>query len=272
MTTELLIRFVLGILISGIISAAAYKRDSLSKNGVPGAMLVGTIIFGFGGWVWGVLLFSFFILSTLLSHYKSKVKENLAEKFEKGHQRDLGQALANGGAGAMLAILYFVYPEPFVVAAFAGSIATVNADTWATELGVLAKHPPRLITNWKRVDVGTSGGISLQGTLATLAGALSIALLLGLFLLIDGNAGYFRYIFPATLGGFAGSLFDSLLGATVQVIYYSPKRQKETEKKIDSDGTENTYLRGWRWLNNDRVNLISSLVGALVAAVVWNTF
>ncbi len=73
----------------------------------------------------------------------------------------------------------------------------------------------------------------------------------------------------AGAGGLAGSLFDSLLGATVQAIYYSSSRQKETEKKIDPDGTPNTLVRGWRWLDNDLVNFLSSLVGAAVAALVW---
>lgn len=269
---ELLIGFTLGIFISGFISGVAFRRRSLSKSGVPGAMLMGTMIFGFGGWEWGALLVSFFVLSTLLSHYKSGIKENLAEKFEKGHRRDLGQTLANGGAGALLAVLFFVYPKPFVLAAFAGAMATVNADTWATELGVLAKHPPRLITSWKTVEVGTSGGISVQGTIATVAGALSIGLLLALFLMIDGDSNCFQFIFPAVAGGAAGSLFDSFLGATVQVIYYSPKRQKETERKIDADGSENIYKRGWRWLNNDWVNFVSSLLGALISVVIWNTF
>ena len=71
----------------------------------------------------------------------------------------------------------------------------------------------------------------------------------------------------AALAGLAGSLFDSLLGATVQAIYYSTNREKETEKVIDPDGTPNTPLRGWRWLDNDWVNFISSGVGAALAAL-----
>ena len=71
------------------------------------------------------------------------------------------------------------------------------------------------------------------------------------------------------LGGLAGSLSDSLLGATVQGIYYSPSREKETEKRFEADGSQNQHLRGWRWLGNDWVNLFSSLVGAGVAAASW---
>ena len=71
------------------------------------------------------------------------------------------------------------------------------------------------------------------------------------------------------LGGLTGALIDSLLGATVQGIYYSTARDKETEKRIDPDGTSNGLVRGWRWLNNDAVNLISSLAGAFAGALVW---
>jgi uncharacterized membrane protein len=73
----------------------------------------------------------------------------------------------------------------------------------------------------------------------------------------------------AGVGGLAGSLFDSLLGATVQAMYYSASRDKETEKRIDPDGQPNQHVRGWAWLDNDVVNLISSLVGAGMAALWW---
>jgi len=79
-------------------------------------------------------------------------------------------------------------------------------------------------------------------------------------------------LLAAALGGMAGSLFDSLLGATVQAIYYSQSRGKETEKRHEADGSQNRQVRGWRWLGNDWVNLFSSLVGALVAAASWSVF
>ncbi|MGC9394781.1 MAG: DUF92 domain-containing protein [Anaerolineae bacterium] len=275
----------LGFIISAAIGWAAYKREALSPSGVLGAILTGTAIFGFGGWPWGLLLITFFVLGSLLSKYKEATKEMLAEKFAKGSRRDLAQALANGGAGALIAIAYWLTGQPLLWFAFVGAMATVNADTWATELGVLSKRPPRLITTKELVEVGTSGGVSLQGTLATLAGGAVIGVAGALFLYVESLLRYHPRMFlhplsclvypgnctllpvVGALAGLAGSLCDSLLGATVQAIYYSTKREKETEKVIDPDGTPNTLLRGWRWLNNDWVNFISSGVGAALAAL-----
>jgi uncharacterized membrane protein len=136
----------------------------------------------------------------------------------------------------------------------------VNADTWATELGVLSKNLPRLITNGKAVERGTSGAVSLPGSLAALGGAALIGLTAGLFSL---KAEPLRLAGAAILGGLAGSFFDSLLGATVQAIYYCPACQKETERHPRHlCGTETSLRRGWRWLNNDVVNFACSLVGA----------
>jgi uncharacterized membrane protein len=141
---------------------------------------------------------------------------------------------------------------------------------------VLSRRPPRLVTTWQAVERGTSGGVSGLGTLAALAGALTIGLAALGFLAFDGLLGGQGFagagwaLLPAAvLGGLAGSLVDSLLGASVQAIYYSARRHKETEKRIDPDGTPNVRRRGWRWLDNDGVNFVSSLAGALVGVAVW---
>jgi uncharacterized protein (TIGR00297 family) len=274
---NLLIQLAVGIVLSGLVAGLAYWRGSLTKSGGLGAILVGTLIFGFGGWAWGVLLIVFFVSSSLLSHYKAGEKSGLAEKFDKGSQRDFGQALANGGIAALAAVLSLALPMPLMLAAFSGALATVNADTWATELGVLSKRPPRLITTGKPVEYGTSGGISVLGTLATLGGGLLIGLAAALLIAVnDRFAGRDFAALPlipvALLAGLAGSLFDSLLGATVQSIYYCPTCQKETEKKLHTCGTPTNRLRGWPWLDNDLVNLVSSLVGALAACLLWWVF
>jgi uncharacterized protein (TIGR00297 family) len=252
-------RLLLGLILSVVIGYAGYRREALTRSGWLGAVIVGTSIFGFGGLDWGLLLIAFFVSSSLLTRYKESAKVAAAEAFAKGGPRDLGQALANGGVAAAIALLSILTGEArLLFAAFVGAVAEANADTWATELGILARQQPRLITNGRAVPAGASGGVTGFGTLSGLGGA---ALIGGLAALFRGDG---RLLLVGAIAGLAGSLFDSLLGATVQAIYYSDKRGKETERPIDRDGSPNRHLRGWRWMNNDVVNLLGTTVGSLI--------
>jgi len=270
-----------GFALSLVIGVIGYRRGALNGSGLVGALITGTLIFGLGGWEWGTLLITFFVSSSALSFYHAREKQELAEKFAKGHRRDVGQALANGGLAALLAVLSHLLPtslSPTLAGegkggvlwfvACAGAMAAVNADTWATELGVLSPHSPRLITTGRQVEVGASGGVTWLGTGASLGGALLIGLLggLGALVLRQGWAVASALLLAATVGGLTGSLCDSLLGATVQAIYWCDICQKETERQVHRCGTQTRLLRGWRWLGNDLVNFIASAVGALVAA------
>jgi uncharacterized membrane protein len=124
-----------------------------------------------------------------------------------------------------------------------------------------------LLITGKPVEKGTSGGISRLGTLSALAGAALIGVVAALFSLATGALGI---ILIASLSGLIGSLFDSLLGATVQAIYYCPACQKETERQpLHTCGTQTVRVRGWLWLNNDLVNFACSLAGALSATGLW---
>jgi len=258
-------QLVLAFLLSGLIAALAYWRGSLAPSGAIGALLVGTVIYGFGGWIWGILLALFFISSSLLSHYKEREKQAVAEKFDKGHRRDLGQVLANGGAGAIVALLNGFFPSPLWLPIFLGTMATVTADTWATELGTLSQRPPRLITNGRVVPVGTSGGISPFGTAVSFTGGLLIGLVAGLL----SQDHILALTLTGGVGGLAGSLGDSFLGATVQQIYTCTVCQKETEKKVHC-GHPTRPLRGWRWMNNDLVNFLASVFGGVTAVLVYS--
>ena len=261
-----------GFLLAIFIALLAYRARSLSKSGAFAAIFLGTIIFGLGGIPWAVLLLTFFFTSSALSRAFKKRKQGLNEKYSKGDQRDAGQVFGNGGLAAAFVLFHFFYPESNISwIGFAASLAAVNADTWATELGVLNPTPPHMITNLrKRVEKGTSGGVSLVGTLASLAGSALIALLATLLVPTDSLITVHWSLFPLiTFAGLAGSLFDSLLGATVQAMYFCPKDNKETEKHpLHTCGTETTHLRGWKWLTNDWVNFVCGGFGAVVAIVI----
>jgi uncharacterized protein (TIGR00297 family) len=193
----------------------------------------------------------------------------VAEQFAKGGPRDLWQALANGGLAALIALAYGLTGEIHLplLFAFTGAMAEANADTWATELGVLSAETPRLITTGKPVAAGTSGGVTWDGTGAALAGAALIGGLAAVFGWMEGlPLNQVVMLLPVgALAGVVGSLVDSLLGATAQGIYYCDVCGKETERELHRCGNRTRRLRGWRALNNDGVNLLGTLIGAAVA-------
>ncbi|MDQ2810155.1 MAG: DUF92 domain-containing protein [Chloroflexota bacterium] len=263
----------LGLALSALIAGLAYRTGSLTPGGVLGAILTGTATFAFGGLAWGLTLIAFFVASSALGRVggRSTRKQTAAQAFAKGGQRDLGQALANGGVAALLATGVAAASPAWGVplfAAFVGSLAAVTADTWATELGVLSRSVPRLVTTGRRVVPGTSGAVSGMGLLAAAAGALFIGLmawLLGTIWPTHGTAlpgG--RLLLAALIGGMVGALFDSLLGATVQAVYWCPTCGRETERRVHSCGTPTRLYRGHAWADNETVNLGCALVGALV--------
>jgi uncharacterized protein (TIGR00297 family) len=256
------LQLLIGVLLAVVIALVAWRAGSLSISGAWAAVLTGGLILSLGGLDWAVLLLIFFISSSALTKAFSQRKASLAEKFSKGSQRDWGQVLANGGMGALLAVGFAIPPHyQWMWLAFAGAMAAVNADTWSTELGVLSEIPPRLITTGQKVERGTSGGITVAGILAALGGATLIGIAT---ILLSASQRWFIALVIIILGGLVGSLFDSLLGATVQAIYWCPTCNKETERHpLHTCGSPTQQIRGLSWINNDVVNFACSVMGAI---------
>jgi uncharacterized protein (TIGR00297 family) len=255
---------LLGTLLAVLIASAAYALGSLSASGAVAAVAVGILAFGIGGLAPAALMILFFVSSSALSRFGGERKRRVAAAFSKGGRRDAGQVAANGGLAAALSVLYGLTGEPLFLAGVAGALAAANADTWATELGVLARRQPRLITTGATVEAGASGGVTPEGTIAALAGAGLIALTAAP---LGGGS---PVALAATVGGLAGALFDSLLGATVQAMYFCPACGKETERHpTHACGAPTRYVRGRRWLDNDVVNFAATACGALVSTGIW---
>src|SRR4051812_6874375 len=123
----LITQAAMGLLISIGIGVVAYRRHWLSRGGVLGAVLVGTLTFGLGGLSWAMVVVAFFVSSSLLTHYRANEKHAAAAEFDKGGRRDLLQVLANGGVAICLAVATLFFPQAshILFAAFVGAMATV---------------------------------------------------------------------------------------------------------------------------------------------------
>ncbi len=268
-----LLQLLLGTLLAVVVAMLSFRAKVLSQSGALAASILGIVVFGLGGINWAILLLAFFISSSALSKVAGRRKKSLVEKFSKGSTRDSSQVLANGGVAGVFVLLHLFFPnEAWPWLGFAGALAAVNADTWATELGVLSKGDAIHLLSRKKVERGTSGAISMLGTVAALLGGLLISFLAIIFWpdKIGRWAGDIWWIplIAISLAGLFGSMVDSILGAGLQAIYYCPTCNKETERSpFHICGSHTTFKRGWVWLNNDWVNASCALAGGLLMVV-----
>ncbi|MEW9698485.1 TIGR00297 family protein [Paenibacillus sp. SI8] len=256
--------WVWGLAGSLIIAGAAYWKGSLSLSGLFAAVLLGTTMFGLGSMAWFGTLIAFFVSSTLLSKFKQKRKAEAEKDYAKSGRRDAGQVAANGGLGLLLCIGHAWWPNPIWWYLFVGVMATVTADTWATEIGGLSKTLPRSIINGKRVLAGTSGGVTGMGLLASLFGGIFIGTMgWGLSQIGAKDNGLLAMLLLGGASGLLGSLVDSWLGATLQVMYRCEVCGKTIEKQIHCNQRA-SQTRGISGMTNDLVNAVSSLAGGLI--------
>ncbi|MFD2671102.1 DUF92 domain-containing protein [Marinicrinis sediminis] len=268
----MMISWGVGLLFSGIVARYAYRRRMLTASGMVAAIILGTGLYALGTPAWYGSLLAFFFSSSLLSKWKRHRKGHAKKHDEKGSTRDAGQVWANGGAALIACMLYAWTGQPEWGLAFVGALATVNADTWATEIGGLSRRQPIHILTGKRVPRGTSGGISMLGTLAAAAGALLIGISFILLQQLTEKESLFEWdaasivilLFIAACSGLVGAMVDSMLGATVQRMFRCTVCGQSTEKQTHCEQAT-VHFRGLGWMNNDAVNAISSISGALAA-------
>ena len=278
-------KYLVGLIAALMFAVYAFRKRELTETGTIGAIIFGVMIFSYGGWHWFVIITLFLASSSVLTRYRFKAKESIVKEFAKGGSRDFWQVAANGAIPAALALAFEFSSDPVLYAAFAASVAAATADTWATELGILARQRPRLLTTGKRVPKGTSGAVSALGFTVSLAGASLIALsALALYwannaflgaLGIEGQAiafGTLLFLLAVTGAGFVGSLVDSFLGATIQRMFWCKKCQKLTERQVHSCGEKAEYKQGLKWADNDVVNFLSAGTAALTVLLFASLF
>ena len=146
----------------------------------------------------------------------------------------------------------------------AAALAAATADTWATEIGAFSPTLPRLLTTGRQAPKGTSGAMSVLGTVGGVVGAWAIALLAWALeprAIGQGAAGVIAS------AGIVGMLVDSLLGATLQGVYECPQCSARTERRETVCHDPVRLIRGRPWLDNDAVNFVATLAGAAVGAL-----
>jgi uncharacterized protein (TIGR00297 family) len=253
-----MVQLLVGAALAAVVATGAWYARALTPTGALAAFAVGTLTYASGTVGFTLVLLAFFVPSVLLSRLGRARKRALVD-VGKHWARDAMQVLANGGVATACAVVWAFTHDPRWAAAFAGAYAAATADTWATEIGTLARRPPRSILTLRPVPAGLSGGITLPGTLAEIGGALWIG--------IVAVAGVLPLLaLPAVaIGGIAGATLDSVLGATLQELRRCDACERACETDPHACGSPARLVRGIPGFSNDVVNLLATVAGAAVA-------
>lgn len=250
---------LVGLAVGAAIAGTAYFGGLLTMGGAFVAALLAGFIYAAGGLIASGALLTFFLTSSLLT----KLPRTIANKTEAknktaAQRRTAAQVLQNGGAGAVMLLLQFVGLEPWLaLTAFLGCVACANADTWATEIGSRFGGIPRSLRTFQPLPAGESGGVTLMGTAASVAGAALIAL----FTLPNSDHPTYLVVLAA---GMFGALFDSFLGATLQVKYHCAFCGG-----LEAPCPHNpSKIQGANWMQNGTVNALSTLAAGIAILIV----
>ena len=297
---------LVSLLVTLIIAVYGYKRKSLSLDGAMYSVIVGhTLSFANAGFF--SCLLAFFLTGSKLTRFKSKLKfSHLGQEHITGGKRTCFQVLCNGSVSTLCAMGYILFGGQGIVASSIQapihyriirdlpfyikpsifemgvivSLATACGDTWASEVGSAIGGAPRLIIRpfGKPVPIGTNGGVTLYGTLASFFGGAIIGVVYVLSFVpvyiyesyyskshpidLDLHLAYQTLVFITFTGviGFLGSLVDSIIGCTFQYSGINEKTNKISEYKSECK----EHISGWSILDNNMVNLVSIALVTLV--------
>jgi len=228
-------QIALAFTISFILSLSALKAKIADESGLMSATLIGLITIVYTDIRYFLVLLAFYVIGSAVTKYRYSLKAERGIAEQAGGARGFANVFSNSLPALFFAMNYGVFKMDVFSVAFTASVATALGDTMASEVGKTADKV-YLITNFKRVKPGESGGISLIGEVSAFLGCFIVsftAFLLGIVNL--------KGLIIATIFGFIGVHVDSFLGATL-------------EKK----GV----------LNNAGVNLFATLSSGLLALVV----
>ncbi|KAK4201652.1 integral membrane protein DUF92-domain-containing protein [Triangularia verruculosa] len=264
----------------------AYSKNSLTPLGILAAALT-AIAHAVHPWnLPFVLLVVFFLAGTRATHVKENMKATLTLKATGSTPSGSGegprthvQVFANSLTATILTLLHayqlharkqgliatgsspdngtlcFSWKGDLLVIGIIANYACVAADTFSSELGILSKSSPRLITSWnlKKVPRGTNGGVTLVGLGAGLLGSMIIVTTSVLFLpfctdldatLLPGGGQSWdvkerqALILGLTVWGLLGSVMDSVLGG----LFQRSVKDVRSGKIVEGEGGERVLV------------------------------
>jgi uncharacterized protein (TIGR00297 family) len=224
------------ILVNVLFAVIGLRARSMDLSGAACGAALGFIVYVSLDWQGYAMLATFVILGSAMTRFRYPQKQSLGGAQARGGRRSAAHALAKLSVGAACALLAasdeVVSPQLWMVA-FVAAFATALADTTGTELGQLYGKRPVLLPSFRPVPIGTEGAVSLEGTLLALLCAALLAAEARLLGLIQPP-----HVPLIVIASGVGIMGESLLSRLS--------------------------------LNNQLLNFLHTLIGALVAATLYH--
>lgn len=232
----------LNIVLLGL--ASLIPKKLLTPAGLINAWLLGVIIWGTIGWQGYVVIVFYFLVGSGVTRVGlvEKEAEGIAEKRSgaRGPENVWGSALT-ASICALGTLWVDGTSEKLLLLGYVASLSTKLADTCASEIGKAYGKSTFLITTLQPVARGTEGAVSLEGTIAGVIASIALAVV-GWGVGLISPLG----ICWSVIAAFVATNLESVIGATLQ--------------------------NKFAWLTNEVVNIINTIIGALVAillGVIW---
>jgi uncharacterized protein (TIGR00297 family) len=223
---------------NGAIALTGLLAKTVTASGALTGLIIGVVVVLGGGWAaWGLLLATFIVASVCTRIGAArKTAAGIAE--DRGGRRGPGNAIANTGLAAWACVVAMGMPDPaLVLMACVAALATAGSDTVASEIGKAYGRSTWMVTSLRRVAPGTTGAVSMEGTLAGTVSAAGLAALGAWGGLVPWMA-----VPLITTAATVASLIEGALGSTLEA-------------------------RGI--LNNDTLNFVNSAIGAAITVTAW---
>lgn len=244
--------WLIAVILNTVLIALAFAspKKLLTPMGYLHAWALGVILWGCLGWQAYFVTLVYFVAGSAVTKVGFAKKEAAGIAEGRGGVRGPGNVWGSALTAALCALLVWLtgFSTPLMglsndliaqllILAFVASLSTKLSDTSATEIGKAYGRRTFLITTLQPVPRGTEGAVSLEGTLAGVVGSLILAV-------AAWGIGFIPAIGVGicVVAAFVATTIESLIGATI-------------ENKLPG-------------LTHDVVNIINTLIGAVVAIAI----
>jgi uncharacterized protein (TIGR00297 family) len=204
--------FVTPVVVNAIVAGAGHAARTVTVARAVTGAVIGSVIFFFAGFEGWLLLMASFALAVITSRMGLTRKRALGIAEGRGGRRGPGNAIANTGVAAGAAVMSgLTYAHEPAVLAFVAALVAGSSDTVASEIGKAWGRRTFLVTTARRVEPGTSGAMSLEGTAAGVLSAAALASVAAALGLLDWHS-----VLIVIAAATAGALVESALGAALE--------------------------------------------------------